>query len=102
MLLNVPRDVERLFNEQPFVFVYRIYESRLTDPDPNLRGNVIAGEPASLRPAVPSRKCKYGDGFFTLPEKIKDALSLQVFLFELIFFYLCSTTRRRTAPVIDP
>lgn len=44
VLLNVPRDVERLLNEQPFVFVYRIYESRLTDPDPNLRGNIIAGE----------------------------------------------------------
>lgn len=58
VLLNVPRDVERLLNEQPFVFVYRIYESRRTDPDPNLRGNVIARESASLRPTVPDRKWK--------------------------------------------
>lgn len=58
VLLNVPRDVERLLNEQPFVFVYRIYESRRTDPDPNLRDNVIAGESASLRPTVPDRKWK--------------------------------------------
>lgn len=58
VLLNVPRDVERLLNEQPFVFVYRIYESRHTDPDPNLRDNVIAGESVSLRPTVPDRKWK--------------------------------------------
>lgn len=58
VLLNVPRDVERLLNEQPFVFVYRIYESRRTDPDPNLRDNVIARESVSLRPTVPDRKWK--------------------------------------------